>query len=54
MSKHTEREGEKENRLSFEQSKNKEKSEEMVDKNKEKIAAKKEEKSEKRLLREHK
>jgi len=50
----TERDGAKENRRSFEQAKAKEIFEADIDKNREKVAEKKEEKSEKRLIREHK
>lgn len=51
---HTERDGAKENRRSFEQEKDKEKFQATIDKDREKIAEKKEEKTEKRYLREHK
>lgn len=51
---HTERDGAKENRRSFEQAKSKEEFEATIDKNEEKVAEKKEEKEEKRYLRDHK
>ncbi len=50
----TERDGAKQNRRSFEQEKAKEIFEADIDKNREKVAEKKEEKAEKRLIREHK
>lgn len=50
----TERDGAKENRRSFEQEKAKEIFEADIDKNREKVAEKKEEKAEKRFIREHK
>ena len=50
----TERDGSKQNRRSFEQEKAKEIFEADIDKNREKVAEKKEEKAEKRLIREHK
>ncbi len=51
---HSERDGAKENRRSFDQAKNKVEFEAAIDKNREQVAAKKEEKEEKRYLREHK
>ncbi|WP_427814988.1 hypothetical protein ACQKTA_13260 (plasmid) [Enterococcus sp. 22-H-5-01] len=51
---HTERDGAKENRRSFEQEKSKEIFEAQVDKNEEHVTEKKEEKKEKRYLRDHK
>lgn len=50
----SERDGAKENRRSFDQAKNKVEFEAAIDKNREQVAAKKEEKEEKRYLREHK
>ncbi|WP_158563557.1 MULTISPECIES: hypothetical protein [Vagococcus] len=50
----TERDGAKQNRRSFEQEKAKDIFEVDIDKNREKVAEKKEEKAEKRLIREHK
>lgn len=50
----TERDGAKENRHSFQETKNKEDFEAKIDKNKENVLEKKEEKHEKRFLREHK
>ncbi|WP_297076327.1 hypothetical protein [uncultured Enterococcus sp.] len=50
----TERDGAKENRRSFEEAKTKTSFEATVDKNREHVAMKKEEKAEKRAEREHK
>ncbi|KAJ60557.1 hypothetical protein [Enterococcus faecalis] len=50
----TERHGEKENRHSFEEAKNKRIFEAEIDKAREKVSEKKEEKQKKRFLREHK